>query len=453
MLGLVIWGYGSRELGATQTLGLFGFIPLLPWVWRDGQRSLAWLVPLYLGYMGTLFIFRDRALEPDFMPHGVLPSVLALVLLALWRQRELRQQVQMQETLRQMQVLEEGSIDISAAPDTAELVETGVEAVAKLEVAPHIAFVRFREGKPVVISARGDLKRYQGRKLPRQQLSMRATLTDSFSLGSYLEGVPESTKWSSAAVPVSARQGRSLGVLILARDGARPFQSDEKALATSLARVMGAQLGQMEALQQLEAAYDGTLLALGVALEYRDHDTQGHTHRVANWADRLAAQIGIDTRDREYLRWGAYLHDIGKLGVPDRILLKEDQLTPEEWQLMRMHVHIGYEMLCKVPFLPRETLEVVRYHHEAWDGQGYLEGLKGEGIPLLARIFAVVDTFDALSHPRPYKEAWSRERILDELEYQRGRKLDPTLVDTFLDLDPLSELPAEVSDREAPPVQ
>ncbi|WP_169336586.1 HD domain-containing phosphohydrolase [Calidithermus timidus] len=450
---MVIWGYGSRELGASQTLGLFGFIPLLPWVWRDGQRSLLWLAPLYLAYMGTLFAFRNRQIEAVFMPHGVLPSLLALILLALWRQRELSQQIQMRETLRQMQVLEEGSIEISAALEPAELAETGVEAVAKLGVAPHIAFIRFREGKPVVISARGDLRRYQGHKLPRQQLSMRATLTDSFSLGSYLEGVPESTKWSSAAVPVSARQGRSLGVLILARDGAKPFQPDEKALATSLARVMGAQLGQMEALQQLEAAYDGTLLALGVALEYRDHDTQGHTRRVASWAERLASEIGLDNRDREYLRWGAYLHDIGKLGVPDRILLKETQLTDEEWRLMRMHVQIGYEMLCKVPFLPRETLEVVRYHHESWDGHGYLEGLRGEGIPLLARIFAVVDTFDALCFPRPYKEAWPAERILDELEHQRGRKLDPTLVDTFLALNPLSEPSLEVSENAAPPVK
>lgn len=220
--------------------------------------------------------------------------------------------------------------------------------------------------------------------------------------------------------------------MILAREGNRPFQPDEKALATSLSRVLGAQLGQMEALKQQEDAYDGTLRALGLALEWRDHETQGHTKRVVAWADQLAQDLRIDPLTRKFLRWGAYLHDIGKLSIPDGILRKPEKLSPEEWEIMKTHVSMGWEMLSRIPFLPLETLEVVRYHHENWDGSGYPSGLRGEDIPLLARLFAVVDTFDALYSSRPYKRAWKPAEIIEELKRLRGKKLDPKLVDIFI---------------------
>lgn len=150
------------------------------------------------------------------------------------------------------------------------------------------------------------------------------------------------------------------------------------------------------------------------------------------WADQLAQDLGIDPLTRKFLRWGAYLHDIGKLSIPDGILRKPEKLSPEEWEIMKTHVSMGWEMLSRIPFLPLETLEVVRYHHENWDGSGYPSGLRGEDIPLLARLFAVVDTFDALYSSRPYKRAWKPAEIIEELKRLRGKKLDPKLVDIFI---------------------
>lgn len=436
LLGLLGWGALSLFLKLPYTFQAFSFPLLLPWVWQGGTRSLSWVLPLSLVYFFGLNWLPDHRLDWVELLSAAVPSLGTLSLVGLLRQRELTGKSALEHHLARMQALEQGSLNVSAAPDVATLIETAMSAVAQLELAPHLAFIRFHEGRPVVVSARGALERYQGRRLPRQKLSTRATLTESFEMGSYLEGIPESTGWSSAAVPVSARQGQTLGVLLLAREGNYPFQADEKAIVTSLARITGAQLGQMEALQQIEAAYDSTLLALGLALEYRDHETRGHTRRVVTWADQLAQALELDEEQRAYLRWGAYLHDIGKLAIPDTVLGKPGPLNPHEWQQMQQHVEIGYEMLRQVSFLPSETLEVVRYHHEAWDGSGYPYGLRGEAIPLLARIFAVVDIFDALSSERSYKKPWPLEAVLEELNQLKGSKLDPRLVEEFIRVAP-----------------
>ncbi len=410
----------------------FSFLFLIPWVWKGGPRSLVWVGSLVLVYTVIQHLFPKPNLSLDSLLVTTLPGLVALGFIAWLRERDRRSQRELEESLRYMHLLEEASLDISMSNDPLELTESAMTSLYHLDIAPHLAFVRFREGKPVVVSARGALERYRGRHLPQQKLSTHASLTDNFTVGNYLEGIPESAGWSTAAVPVSARQKRPLGVIILAREGNKPFQSDEKAIANSLARIMGAQLGQMEALKQLEDAYDGTLRALGLALEFRDHETQGHTKRVVAWSDQLAQDVGLDASMRKYLRWGAYLHDIGKLSISDNILRKPDKLNDEEWEIMKSHVVKGWEMLSRVPFLPQETLEVVRHHHENWDGSGYPDGLKGQDIPILARIFAVVDTFDALYSPRPYKRAWKPAEIIEELNRLKGKKLDPKLVDIFI---------------------
>lgn len=431
LLGLLIWGIVSF-LYLPDTYQAFSFLFLIPWVWKDGPQGMRWVVPVVLIYIVVQHLYPSVNLSLDSLLVTMLPGLVALGFVAWLRERDRRSQKELEDSLRFMHLLEEGSLNISTAGDPLELTESAMSSLYNLNIAPHLAFVRFREGKPVVVSARGALERYRGRHLPQQKLSTHASLTDTFVVGNYLEGIPESAGWSTAAVPVSARQKRPLGVVILAREGNKPFQSDEKAMANSLARVMGAQLGQMEALKHLEDAYDGTLRALGLALEFRDHETQGHTKRVVAWADQLAQDLNLDASTRKFLRWGAYLHDIGKLSISDHILRKPDKLDEEEWEIMKSHVVKGWEMLSRVPFLPHETLEVVRYHHENWDGSGYPDGLKGQDIPILARIFAVVDTFDALYSPRPYKRAWKPAEIIEELNRLKGKKLDPKLVDIFI---------------------
>lgn len=192
--------------------------------------------------------------------------------------------------------------------------------------------------------------------------------------------------------------------------------------------------------REIHATFEGTVLALGRALELRDYETRGHTDRVVAWTDRVTERLGLDAATRRSVRWGAYLHDIGKLAVPDTILLKPGRLNERERERIREHAADGVRMLADVPSLPAETLDVVRHHHERWDGTGYPDGLAGDAIPLGARIFSIVDVWDALTSVRPYKEAWSRDAARDEMGSAAGRQFDPQLCRLFLDLE--SAVPA-----------
>ena len=187
-------------------------------------------------------------------------------------------------------------------------------------------------------------------------------------------------------------------------------------------------------LTSLREARDSMLRAFGVALERRDYETQGHTERVTQLTIELASALGFRGSDLEAIRWGAYLHDIGKLSIPDRILLKPGPLTDEEWAQMKRHTITGHDMLEPIPFLPKASRNIVLYHHERWDGAGYPEGLANTDIPIEARIFAVADVFDALAHDRPYKKGWPVEAAYEELSRLAGKHLDPAIVDRFLQL-------------------
>jgi len=146
---------------------------------------------------------------------------------------------------------------------------------------------------------------------------------------------------------------------------------------------------------------------------------------------KLAESMGISKQDLVHVRRGALLHDIGKLGVPDQILLKPDKLTNEEWEIMHQHPNYALEMLKPISYL-RPALDIPYCHHEKWDGSGYPRGLKGEQIPLMARIFAVVDVWDALTSDRPYRPAWTEEKALEYIREQAGLHFDPDIVDAFL---------------------
>lgn len=187
------------------------------------------------------------------------------------------------------------------------------------------------------------------------------------------------------------------------------------------------------ALGDLEESYQATLLALSAALDARDRETEGHSQRVTKLALTIGRKLNLSAQELTNLERGALLHDVGKIGISDNILLKTGPLTAEERALMNQHPKLGYEMLKGIPFL-REALPVVLYHQEMWDGGGYPEGLRGSEIPLTARIFAVADTFDAMTSTRPYRAALSHEDALREIRRCRGTQFDPVVVDIFLEL-------------------
>ena len=181
---------------------------------------------------------------------------------------------------------------------------------------------------------------------------------------------------------------------------------------------------------ELSQAYDETIVGWSHALDLRDKETEGHTQRVTEMTLKLAHAFDISEADLVQVRWGALLHDIGKMGVPDGILLKPGPLTAEEWLVMKKHPTFAYEMLSPIHFL-KAALGIPYCHHEKWDGTGYPRGLKGEQIPLAARIFAVVDVWDALISDRPYRKAWSKEKARQHIQGGAGTHFDPQVVKTF----------------------
>jgi HD-GYP domain-containing protein (c-di-GMP phosphodiesterase class II) len=193
----------------------------------------------------------------------------------------------------------------------------------------------------------------------------------------------------------------------------------------------------MEALkrrnEELTSTYTATIEGLSRALELRDLETDGHTRRVSALTVRLAEQMQIPADLRAPIQQGALLHDIGKLGIPDAVLLKPGSLTPHEWKVMQQHPLYAYNILAPIISL-RQALDIPLYHHERWDGSGYPYGLSGEQIPLSARLFAVVDVYDALTSDRPYRSAWTRSQAIDYLREQAGRQFDPNVVSHFLSL-------------------
>lgn len=188
-----------------------------------------------------------------------------------------------------------------------------------------------------------------------------------------------------------------------------------------------------ESEEQLRIAYDATLEGWTRALEMRDWETGGHTKRVTELTEMLARESKMDESEIVHVRRGALLHDIGKMGVPDSILRKWGPLTDEEWKIMRQHPVFARDLLWPIEYL-RPALHIPYCHHEKWDGSGYPQGLRGEEIPWPARIFAVVDVFDALSNDRPYRTAWPREKVLAYIREQEGKHFDPGAVQLFIEV-------------------
>lgn len=178
-------------------------------------------------------------------------------------------------------------------------------------------------------------------------------------------------------------------------------------------------------------AYDATLEAFSTALDLRDREAKGHTQHVTEMVLSLAKALQVDKKELIHIRRGALLHHIGNLAVPESILQKQGELTVDEWVCIHLHPFYAYELLEPIVFL-RQALNIPFCHHEKWDGSGYPLGLKGEKIPLSARIFAVVDVYDALTNERPYRKAWSQEKAIEHIKAEAGSHFDPEVVAAFL---------------------
>lgn len=231
------------------------------------------------------------------------------------------------------------------------------------------------------------------------------------------------------------------GVMIVGSTGSvRTFSEHQLELARTLAyqialAVANAHLYQSmkRSNEELRRAYDATLEGWARALELRDKETEGHSRRVTDLTVELAQKMGVPVSELLHLRRGVLLHDIGKMGVADHILRKTGPLEEAEWLEMRRHPQYAYDLIYPIAYL-RPALDIPYCHHERWDGTGYPRGLHGGQIPLAARIFAVVDVWDALLHDRPYRPAWTLERTLAHLRAESGRHFDPAVVAAFLEM-------------------
>ncbi|RME07753.1 MAG: HD domain-containing protein, partial [Anaerolineae bacterium] len=243
--------------------------------------------------------------------------------------------------------------------------------------------------------------------------------------------------WGGVCLPVKMGE-EVMGVLLVSKPTTQPLSEQQMNLLEAIADIAGVALHRLQLfaeLQQanrdLQQAYDATIEGWARALEYRDQATEGHSQRVTALTLQLASTMGVPEEELPHIYRGALLHDIGKMGIPDHILRKAGPLDEEEWALMKQHPVFAHEMLAGIEYL-RPALDIPYCHHERWDGSGYPRGLKGEQIPLAARIFAVVDVYDALTSDRPYREAWTHEQAVNYLRDNAGKLFDPDVVAEFL---------------------
>jgi len=241
------------------------------------------------------------------------------------------------------------------------------------------------------------------------------------------------------AVPITAK-GEIKGVLEVFNRTALPLNPEWLDFLETLAGQAAITIDQTQLFDDLERvnleliiAYDATIEGWARAMDLRDKETESHTRRVTEMTITLAKALGVKDSEILHIRRGALLHDIGKMGVPDNILPKEGEFTEAEWILMRRHPQFAYEMLQPIKYL-RQSLDIPYCHHEKWDGTGYPRELKGERIPLAARIFAIIDVWDAVTIDRPYRKGWTKKKALKYIREQSGKHFEPRIVDAFLEL-------------------
>lgn len=322
--------------------------------------------------------------------------------------------------------------------------QLGVHAADVLLLSPHSLELTYAAGHGLGASMRGQRRQRLGEghagkvALERQLVGVTNLREGPAQFGPSNSTIDQAFA-SYYGVPLMAK-GEVKGVLeVFHRDPLAP-DAEWLAFLHTLAGQAAIAIDNAQLFENLQAvnrelvlAYDATLEGWSRALDLRDKETEGHSRRVTELTSRLGRTVGMSEEELMHVRRGALLHDIGKLGIPDGILLKPGKLTDDEWAIMKQHSSYGYELLAPIAHL-RQALDIPYCHHEKWDGTGYPRGLKGEQIPLAARLFAVVDVWDALRSDRPYRPAWPAERALEHIRSQVGRHFDPQAVEAFLHL-------------------
>ena len=399
---------------------------------------MAFPIRLHKLNIGVILIFGKHKQaffsENDESLVNLIASQTAAAIESAWLYQELR------STLETATLLFQLSTQIMEAEDLHHAAEVIIETAFKLGHASLAGIVLYTPDHQVQVQAEVDANGIQPGTIPPQNIIEQALQTRQTVI------VTDDRFASKVCLPLQTPH-RIYGVLWLDIPEGRWNQSHASANLQTLTHQAtialersllldqtSNQARQLEAAyHELETIYDQTLATLTSALDARDRETEGHSTRVAKIACRLGEEIGLTPRQIKALERGALLHDFGKIGISDAILLKPGPLTDEEWQIMRRHPEIGARIMEGIPFLT-ETIPVLRYHHEHWDGSGYPLGLAGDEIPLLARIFAVVDAFDAMVSDRPYHKGTTGKSAGDYLQTQSGTFYDPEIVTAFVDM-------------------
>jgi PAS domain S-box-containing protein len=302
-------------------------------------------------------------------------------------------------------------------------------------------------GDIVTVLAKGEWEAVSGKRIPatnsmsnrvivsRQPFTVNNLADDWMSRHAFVT----SAIHALACVPIMAQQ-QPIGALWVGRQRQKSITPEEVKLLVAIGEMVGNTIQRMKLHEQtvdqaeeLALAYEMTLEGWAKALELHDKETAGHSYRVTDLTLQLSRKLGIPESQLMHIHRGVLLHDIGKMGIPDQLLKKTGPLTDDEWDIMRLHPQYAYDLLNPINYL-RPALDIPYCHHERWDGSGYPRGLKGEQIPLPARIFAVVDVYDALSNDRPYRLAWNAEDVIQYISEESGKHFDPQVVEAFFQL-------------------
>jgi PAS domain S-box-containing protein len=406
-------------------------------------------VPMRIGSqtLGLLWIASRRALTEDDV--RLLTAIADIAANALHRaalNEQTERQVRQLSTLRAIDRVISSSFDLRVTLGVIlehTVAELGVDAVSVLVQQPHLHTLEH-------VASRGFLTR----AIERTRLRVGESFAGRVALERQIVHVPDLVARANGfivkelaaegyteyyGVPLIAK-GNVVGVMEIFNRAPLPRDAEWRAFCETLAGQAAIAIDNARLFTDLQRshtdlmlAYDATIEGWSRALELRDQETEGHTERVTEITLRLARAFGIGEEEITHIRRGALLHDIGKISIPDAILLKPGKLTDEEMALMRGHAQRAYEMLLPIEYL-RPALDIPYCHHEKWDGTGYPRGLKGEEIPLAARLFAIADVYDALTSDRPYRKAWSRAEALEYIRQQSGTYFEPRVVEVFLQI-------------------